>query len=549
MILRELVTRLGFELDDANLIKFEKSIKNAKENLKDLSQIANQAKYAIAGLVATSTGIAFLSHSVAVSTKETEKLANQLGVTNQELQGLELVAQSSGADVNELSKSFSSLNTNLTKSDGKSTDFTKSLINLGITTKGVNGKIKDSFALYGEIAKKITSLNNPIKQVALSQKLLGTNNLELVKTFSQSGEALKDQINSVGKLGYILDDKEVQASKDFIKSWNTLKIIIDGVRKELAVKFMPVFDKLVTRFKEWFTQNRQLISQNITGFVEGLATSLNILFKVVGALTVPLKFILSLFKDAEMLVIALSGALGALLIPRILALTTALLANPLTWWLTLLAGVGAAIALIIEDINAWREGHLSLIGTLLKDWFGFEGTFKDIMDNISNYFKNTINSMIEWFEEKFPSLAKRIGSLTSSINTQWQKGEAMTSSQSYLRNIGNIIKEEFDPIEFLKNAPEMIEGINPNYEPYDAPEIIYINPESSLNGIVPSTTSNSNSSSYNNINNNITENITINVPEGTTQEQSKAISDQVSALVQDQFDYNITRALNSLTTG
>ena len=71
-----------------------------------------------------------------------------------------------------------------------------------------------------------------------------------------------------------------------------------------------------------------------------------------------------------------------------------------------------------------------------------------------------------------------------------------------------------------------------------------INPSSSINGVSPV----NNNSTANKVDQYITENIVVNVPVGTTAEQSRIIADQVTNAFQEQFNYNILRGLDSLSS-
>lgn len=585
MILRELVTRLGFELDDKNLKRFEQSIEDAKTKLTSLGKSINAAKFAITGLVATATGLTILSASVAKTAKETEYLADQLGITTDDLQSLELVAQDTGLEVNELSKSFASFNKQLGTIDTTSKVVINDLNSLNISTKDNNGNLKNSFILYEEAAKKIAAIKDPIRQAAFSQRLLGTTNVKVAKLFDTTNEAFQRQREEIIKLGYIIDNKGIQSSKEFIKSWNNLKIIIDGVKKELAIKFMPVFSRTIDMFKTWYIENRKIISQSITSFINILSAAFAVLFKTINLILTPVKYLITLFGSLENVINVLSITLGILAIPRILAaanavriLTIALLANPVTWVTATIIALSAAIALIIDDLMAWAAGNKSLIATLLKEWFGFEKTFDDIVDNIVSFFKSSFESLGKWFSSFFDGILDTIKTVTDFVSSGIDKVREKTvfrkivneeekqvkiinladgvnnlkdktlkadieRTETVLRKIELIDENDLDeprikkPIQLIDDS-----NLNDNLTPSRNLEPL-INPSSSINGVSPISNKNTN----NKVNQYITENITVNVPTGTTAEQSRIIADQITNEIQEQFNYNILRGMDSLS--
>ncbi len=586
MILRELVTRLGFELDDKNLKKFEQSIEDAKTKLAGLGKSINAAKFAITGLVATATGLTILTTSVAKAAKETEILADQLGITTDDLQSLELVAQDTGLGVNELSKSFASFNKQLGTVDTTSKVVINDLNALNISTKDNNGNLKSSFILYEEAAKKIATIKDPIKQAALSQRLLGTANVKVAKLFDISSEAFQRQREEIIKLGYVIDSKGIQSSKEFIKSWNNLKIIIDGVKKELAVKFMPVFSRTIDMFKTWYVANRKIISQGITSFINILSAAFNVLFKTINLIITPIKYLITLFGSLENVINVLSITLGILAIPRLLAaanavrvLTVALLANPVTWVTAAIIALSVAIALIIDDLMAWAAGNKSLIATLLTEWFGFEKTFDEIIDNIVSFFKSSFESLGNWFSSFFDGILDTIKTVKDFIGTGIDSVRERTifrkvvneeekqvkiikladdvdnlkdkmlkadieRNETVLRKIELVDESNLDEPRIKKSIQLIDESnLNDDFTPSRNLEPL-INPSSSINGVSPISNKNTN----NNVKQYITENITVNVPTGTTAEQSRIIADQITNEIQEQFNYNILRGMDSLTS-
>jgi peroxiredoxin len=585
MILRELVTRLGFELDDKNLKKFEQSIDDAKTKLAGFGKSITAAKFAITGLVAAATGLTVLSVSVAKAAKETEYLADQLGITTDDLQSLELVAQDTGLEVNELSKSFASFNKQLGTIDASSKVVTDELNRLNISTKDNNGNLKSSFVLYGEAAKKIAAIKDPIKQAAISQKLLGTSNKEVAKLFDTTNEAFQKQREEITRLGYVIDSKGIQSSKEFIKSWNNLKIIIDGVKKELAVKFMPVFSRTIDMFKIWYVANRKIISQSITSFINILSAAFSFLFKAINLVLTPVKYLITLFGGLENTINVLSITLGILAIPRILAaanavrvLTIALLANPVTWVTAAIIALSVAIALIIDDLMAWASGNTSLIATLLKEWFGFESTFEEIIDNVVSFFKSSFESLGKWFSSFFDGILDTIKTVTDFVGSGIDKVREKTifrkvvneedrqvkiiSTSDDINNLNDkALKVDIERNETVLRKIELVDesnldeprirkpiqlidesNLNDEFTPSRNLEPI-INPSSSINGVSPVSNKNTN----NNVSQYITENITVNVPTGTTAEQSRIIADQITNEIQEQFNYNILRGMDSLS--
>lgn len=595
MIVRELVTRLGFDLDDRNLKRFTRDVERLKDKLSTLAQSLDLVKKAVAGVVVAGTGLSILTVSVAKSVKETDNLAKGLGIATSELQEMELVAQSTGAEVGDLTSSFVKFNKVLADTDNKSSRSTKELQELGISLYDANGKLKDSQELYRETAKAISNIENPVTKVAKAQALLGTNNLDLVDTLALSNEEFDKQRERIRKLGYIIDAKGIKSTKEFIKSWRQLNIVVDGLKKEIAVKFMPVLKDLLDRFNRWYEINQKIVSDSLDRTVNVLSGAFNGLLAVIKILLWPLQKLSEALGGFDRVVIAAAGAITAVMIPSIWAwvkavsaLTVALLRNPVTWYISAIAALGAAIALLVEDIYYWVKGNDSALGRILGSWEDFKVSFEAIIDSLTGYVKvffDWINKIAEAINViKFDGLKKSFTEvkegfknlfsskdLEANVKLKQEKPELIEVTDNGLKIYKSdknrfadehpkekplseetlIVKNEEIIREARQQEPEFIETKRGGFRPYDEEEVAKNNAPTVLEPIIlpefsmqPSNISNKDV--RNNVTQNITENITVNVPAGTQVEQQRAIADQITRQIQEQFNEEILRGMDSL---
>lgn len=535
--------------DAANKLKeYNKQVKaSAKEvgdALAQFSNLANKAKYAVIGLIGTFTGLSALSLSVAKDTTALDVMAKQLGVTTKDLQELELVAQQSGVEIGLLTKSFTKFNKDLNAVNFSSTLTAKEISKLGVSVYKTNGKLRDSKDIYSDVAKKINNIQDNSKQAAVSQKLFGTSNLALVKTLSLTSEEYAKQRAEVLKLGYVVDSKGIKSSQNFIKSWSQFKMIINGIRQELAIKFMPVFTDVVNRFKEWYGENRKLISSGIETFVNMVSKSFNLLMNTIDLLLVPVKAIIDLFGGFENTVQILGITIGITLIPKLLtlittfrALTVAMLANPIGLVTAAFTALGAAIALVYNDVDAWMKGNKSLLGYLVDEWKIFE----KVLNGVSNTLK---------------SIAKIFDKIQSAVSLPkiFDLG-GLVDPTGILRNKNNPTPEENNSL--FRDSPSV------TWTKVDLPDKGAYKPkETNIVASLGKDISNIFSGTYMNpttsptlndsriVRNNITQTISevnITVPAGTTQEQASVINQQVVDSIQEQLSQFTLRGMDALS--
>lgn len=574
MIVRELVTRLGFKIDQTDLVKFERSISNFKKKVEGLSGALSIAKKGVIALTASATGLSILAINTAKAAKNTELLADQLGVTTKDLQELELVAKNSIDDFDGLEKSFMAFNLALNASSGNTNYATKEIQSLGLSLTDLDGNLRQSKDLYFEVAHAVGKVSDANKRLHLSRKLFGQSNTELVKILSEGNEAYAKRRDEVLKLSSIIDSKGLKSSRELTKSWRRFGLIVDSVKKELSIKFIPVFNKVLKQFEKWFIENKEIISQNIIGFINVLSGAFSILGKVIDIILKPIKALINLFGGLENTIRVIGVALTVVFAPAILAsaravgtLTIALLANPLTAWISLLTAAGVAIGLLIDDLYNFANGAKSVTALVLKYFFHFEGTFEDIINNITSFFFDKFTAMKDFFQSVVDSFSfglketvkeadkvkedlkfvdKKTG-LNITVVKDPNTSKIRPQSETDKREIRFIKKEKsiVSPDNSFIDADTGLNVTTVKENKFFKSDPVILKPElSKLN-----TNSINNRNVNNRVTQNITENISISVPAGTTEQQASVINEQVTEAIQEQFNSNILRGMDYALEG
>lgn len=555
MIVRELVTTLGFKIDDRNLKRFEQAIHEFKNRAQELNTALSVAKKGVIALSVAATGLSVLSVNTAKAAKNTELLAEQLGLTTKEMQELELVTNATINDFDGMEKSFREFNAALNSSTAGTNKATREMEALGIAVFDTDGKVRQSRDLYFEAAHAAGKLGDENKRLYLSRLLFGQYNTELVKILSEGNEAYEQRRQQVLKLSYVIDSKGLKSARELTKSWRRFGIIVDNVKKELAVKFLPVFNKALKTFEEWFVANKKIISQNITLFIKVLSGAFSVLAKVIDLILIPIKAVIELFGGLENTARVLGVALLVVLAPALLetllalkAITAFLLFNPMTVWIAGIGALAVAIGLLVDDLYHFAQGSKSVFGFVLKKFFDFEGSFKDIIDNITGYFFDKFTAIKDFFEGLIDTFSFGLRKTVKETN-QAKKDVKFVDKKTGL-NVTLVEDPNKRKINFVKTEPSpknkgyIDEGTGLNIINLEKNEL-----SNNQNVLTPdlsklNTISTNNRSINNRITNNITENISISVPSGTTQEQVNVISEQVTDAIQKQFDANMLRGMD-----
>lgn len=521
-----------------NIVKLNKSLETLKNRFHNLNQTITPifSKF-VKGTTAAITGMTALSVSTSNNIRQTKILAEQLGITTQQLQVFELTGQAAGLRTDELSKSFQRFNANLGSVGSPYTTIKTELDSLNIATTN-NGKEKAVLDLYIEVIEKLNNLKDSSRQSFLLHKLFGSNNRQLLTLFDKTKGAFSDQAAEILKLSYIIDNKAVKTSEEFITSWKRFGIILGGIKTELSLKFMPVFSDNIKLFEKFYVNNRELISQNLQGFINILSASFNLLVKVVGLVLKPIMAFIDLMGGIENAVSIVAGTLGILFIPKLLSAVSALRA-----FVTLLMTIGtgflsisglivlaaAALAGFANDIYHWVMGNDSALGRALGSWEDFYKKTVDIFGNMTSYIKNQFTALGDWISNFW----------NNTIDTISSKFNSFSMGKTRLEKL----KDRVD--QAAKNAITPV----PNQQGKSKLDLFRdrVNKEAIINptNLLSSKTANKQYIEPK-INQSFNQKITVNVPEGTSVIQSQAISDQVSLEVQRQFNYNMLRGIDAV---
>ena len=341
MIVEELVAKLGFKFDDTNLKKFDSGMQNAKKLLGGLAIAAGG--YAVAMLKST--------EAIAEQNDILGKQAETLGITTSELQSFQYAAELGGASSSDMSSSLENLGRVASQASRGIGAGVETFGLLGISVNDANGNVKSSTQLMSELSGKISKLSSQSEKLEFLQNL-GVSN-KLLLTLNQGVEKLNKQRAEAKKLGFLLSPEDVKNAANFNDALLKVHMVMNGLTSQIATKSMPIITKLMTQFKVWFINNKKIIQQNITKFLDNMNKVLGGVWTVVKRVSSAVNSIAQAFGGWEKTIKVVGTAL--------LVLNAKALILPIT-----LIAIGVAVGLLLEDLISYYNGADSAIGDLAK---------------------------------------------------------------------------------------------------------------------------------------------------------------------------------------
>lgn len=365
-MLREIIARFSFQLDNQNLKKAETGISGVVGKLQAFGQ-------AIAGAVVVQ-GIANFVKDIVKAGDELGETAAQLGTSAQELQRWQYGAKFAGVEAEKFNTSLRTIQKNAGEAAGGGAAAAE-FKSLGVELKDSNGNLKDGITLMREAGLGMSKLKTHTERVAVAQKIFGRAGSALLPMFAEGEEGLNRFLAKLDEFGGGLGEDAVKLAGEADDAFMGWDISMMSLKSRLAVAFLPILNQVVS----------------------GLSRMIGWVSKVIDQMG-----------GLRSLMIAFGIALGKIAIARfggqLLSLARMAMLPLLKF---------ALLYLIVDDLIALFEGRASVIGTLLDKIFG-KGSAQKVVAALKGIGKAVVDLIntgdFEAFDKALENIFGPIGS-------------------------------------------------------------------------------------------------------------------------------------------
>ncbi|HDG5089766.1 TPA: hypothetical protein PCH59_000970 [Klebsiella pneumoniae] len=226
---------------------------------------------------------------------------------------------------------------------------------LGVQTRDASGNMRDMATIFSGVGQRLSSM--PYYRANQYAQMLGLDENTLMAMRRGIGQFSGEYTAMAKAIGYNADVAAVSSNK-FMTSLRSFGLMAGMARDKIGSSLADGLAGSLDRLRRQILENFPKIEGAITGTVKGILWAGEMVGRVIYRLIQLGQGISdwwdSLDKQSQQL-IELIGALTA----SWWMLNRAMIASPITWVL----GLAAAIALLWEDYQTWKEGGKSLI-----DW-------------------------------------------------------------------------------------------------------------------------------------------------------------------------------------
>lgn len=428
MIVRELITKLGFQSDNKALDQFKQSLGTVTKGLTAM----------VGGATAAAAGAFKLANDTAASGDEIAKTARQLGISAEELQSLRFAFDRMGVSESEATKALEYFNR-------------------------VLGQKKDRRSLaeaLPQIAEEFKGMESETKMAAKAQELFGRSGLKMVLALQDGKKGITDLQKEFKELGGGLTNEQALAAENYTDSMTNLKAALGTLKGTIGAALMPVFKELIDNFTVFIKDNKELIKIKVVKFFEIMIKIVHATYKILGRLWERITDLVKSLGGWESALKKLGYVLGFVLGAKTVGMVMNLF-NAFRAFFGLITK--SPLGLFIASIPFLIEGFKKLKAAF-DEWktensgilFEIFGDFEIFMEKLKSLFEGFKTIIFEPFLETFAALGESIKSV---FMLDWDSAKAnlnlfKDNFLAWAENLSKEVKKIFDSFapDWLKNA-------------------------------------------------------------------------------------------------
>lgn len=238
-----------------------------KRAIGDASTFQKGMMAAGAAAVTMGVAVAALTKQAADYTDKLGKLAQQIGMTTEQISSFALAAGLSDLSTEEFGKSVSQLNRKMVDAASGNVEAAKSFQQLGLSVKNSNGTLKSSEQMLEEIADKFAGAKDSATKTALAMDLMGRAGAQMIPLLNGGKKEIQAVREEAQKMGLVFSRDAFKAAEEFNDAQTRIGQSLIGLRQQISETII----KLVNQTGIFDMVAKAI--QKVTGWWMGLSES------------------------------------------------------------------------------------------------------------------------------------------------------------------------------------------------------------------------------------------------------------------------------------
>jgi hypothetical protein len=338
MIVRELISRLGFQVDHKSISKYEQRLQKAKQAMRSVANAAKATAVAVTGIglaaAGAGAGLLRLVESVTAVGDQAAKDAQRLGLTAEAVQELGHAAKLSGADFGGVKMGLQIFSRHLGDALTKGGEAAEVFKRMGISMDDPVLRSRDLEKILPSLADRFSKMPDGAEKTALAMELFGRSGTDLIPLLNEGSAGIASMRQELRDMGGVISGDAAKAMERFNDDLDRTKAGLAGIVTSVVSEMMPTFQDWLGQLREWIAENRELLKQRVREFIERAATALKTIVPLIGQ---AIKMVIDLAEGAAKLADKIGGAEVALIA------FAAIFAPGGVWGAALTAGIAAIV--------------------------------------------------------------------------------------------------------------------------------------------------------------------------------------------------------------
>lgn len=262
MILRELLVKLGLDIDEAKFAKGNLAAEVLKASFVKVIEVSQELAHTffegIQGTVEYGEKIKSLAQITGMGTDELQRLGN--------------MANSEGVSIDSFGHSMLVLARNMNAAKGGSDEAAAGFSKVGVKVTDAEGKLRPLKDMWVDLADKFREMPDSTEKTAKAMKVLGKSGAEMIPLLNKSKEELEEYLNAT-----VISPDQIAASNDIITLQRKITAETKKLWFDVVGPMIPGIKDLLTKLLKWKKVYGEIVAVKIGKSVDFLVKSVGVL--------------------------------------------------------------------------------------------------------------------------------------------------------------------------------------------------------------------------------------------------------------------------------
>lgn len=237
------------ELEE-NTRELDEFEKETEENKNTLEKLSPATKAAAAAYAALSAALIKVTADALTWADEITKLSDNTGVCVETLQVWSAAAEKVNVPVDAMTGAVSELVNKMGEARENADTAKESFGQLGLRVTDSSGRMKDAETMFYQVIDRLKDIEDKTERDVIAMKIFGESAQELSGIIALGSEGIGEMAKRFDELGVTLSSEEINKLKALDDSFESMKLAMAGVGKEIALDLAPALTALFTAISE-----------------------------------------------------------------------------------------------------------------------------------------------------------------------------------------------------------------------------------------------------------------------------------------------------------